>query len=595
MRENMKKVLLPFTLLVLISTSTMYAQTLMDYVLQVRGDTLVIKDFIDMVQKSNSLANALNLDTSNVPAGRVYVLKANGYYPLATNITTTSKRPTIIVGADATPLVNNKNASSAPPVICGSTIEGQTSNTGQIGFSNDLTIKNCGIIPAASDGTLGWQFFGCNAPNCKVLLQNDLFERTRWIFMTADKPGTKLFWKDCYFVNMSGQACRRNGGVFDGFSNMDTVLVENCTHIMAQGSMYKFRNYVYNRIIFNHNTFINCGGSVFESLGYESMMSITNNIFVNSNVQPFMKAVLGDWGETDADTLVTGLVNVRDFPDATFPVVPRKILVEGNVVYWDPKLANMDSILDAKAVNGYTAWQSQMVTMNTRSQAMFDNNASYPYLTEGVWYKELPTFTDSKNLLTSQLDSMKAFSVGSVDLSSANIMPDWRLVNVGPDFYIYSDWPIPVDLSYSNADLLKGATGGFPVGDLNWFPAKKATWAAQRDAENAAISNALNSGTKTITSVGEVGGHAVEFRLQQNYPNPFNPSTSIEFTLPVQSNVELKVFNLLGQEVATLAHGILPAGNHSVKFDATNLSTGVYLYRITAGSYVSTRKMLLLK
>jgi Secretion system C-terminal sorting domain len=592
----MKKILLPFMLLVLISTSRICAQTLMDYVLSVKGDTLVIKDFSDMGQKSNSLTNALNLDTLNVPAGRVYMLKANGYYPLATNITTSTKRPTVIVGADPTRLVNNKNANSAPPVICGSTIEGQGSNTGQLSFANDLTVKNCSIIPAASDATLGWQFFGCSAPNCKVTLENDYFEHTRWIFLTADKPGTKLFWKDCYFVNMSGQACRRNGGVFDGFSNMDTILVENCTHIMAQGSMYKFRNYVYDRIIFNHNTFLNCAGSVFESLGYESNMSITNNIFVNSNVQPFMKYVAGDWGEVDADTLVTGLVNVRNFPDATYPVVPRKILVEGNVIYWDSRFNDMNTTLDTKKVNGYTAWQSQMVTMNTRSQTMFDDNAKYPYLTEGVWYKELPTFTDSKDLLTAQVDSLKAFCVSTVDINSTNVLADWRKVYIGSDYYIYSDWPIPVDLSYTNADLLKGATGGFPVGDLNWFPDKKATWVAQRDAENAAITNALNSGTTTIaTAVHEVGNLPGTFQLQQNYPNPFNPSTTISFSLSRAANTSLKVYDMLGREVATLVNGYTPSGSHDVQFKATNLASGFYFYKLTSGSFTEVKKMMLLK
>lgn len=592
----MKKLLIPFLLLVLISTSTMYAQTLMDYVLQVKGDTLVIKDFQDMSQKSNSLTNALNSDTINVPAGRVYMLRANGYYPLATNITTTTKRPTVIVGEDGTRLVNNKNANSAPPVICGSTIEGAGSNTGKITFSNDMTMKNVSLMPAASDGTLGWDLIECGAPNCKVVFENDLFEHTRWVFLTADKPGTKLFWKDCYFVNMSGQACRRNGGVFDGFSNMDTVLVENCTHIMAQGSMYKFRNYVYNRIIFNHNTFINCGGTVFENLGYESNMSITNNIFVNSNLQPFQKYVAGDWGEVDADTLVTGLVNVRDFPDNTYTVVPRKILVEGNVIYWDSRFNDMNTTLNTNKVNGYTAWQSQMVTMNTRSQAKFDDNVHFPYLTEGVWYKELPTFTDSKNLLTTMVDSLKSFSVKTVDINSADILVDWRLVFIGAAYYIYSDWPIPVDLSYSNADLLTGATGGFPVGDLNWFPAKKALWAAQRDAENTAITTALNAGTKTIaTDVDKVEDLPIAFQLQQNYPNPFNPSTKITFSLAHSANTSLKVFDMLGREVATLVNGYTVSGTHDVQFNAMNLASGIYYYKLTSGNFTEVKKMVLLK
>jgi hypothetical protein len=100
---------------------------------------------------------------------------------------------------------------------------------------------------------------------------------------------------------------------------------------------------------------------------------------------------------------------------------------------------------------------------------------------------------------------------------------------------------------------------------------------------------------KTPTGISQLPGVAKAFKLEQNYPNPFNPSTQIEFSIPVASQVELKVYNILGQEVATLVNESLKAGNHAVKFDASHIATGVYLYRITAGTFVSTKKMLLLK
>ncbi|OIP60358.1 MAG: hypothetical protein AUK34_06455 [Ignavibacteria bacterium CG2_30_36_16] len=89
-----------------------------------------------------------------------------------------------------------------------------------------------------------------------------------------------------------------------------------------------------------------------------------------------------------------------------------------------------------------------------------------------------------------------------------------------------------------------------------------------------------------------------EFTLSQNFPNPFNPSTTIAFSIPVASYVNLKVFDILGREVVTLINGNLDAGKHSVNFDAASaggLSSGLYLYQLNAGSFSSAKKMNLLK
>jgi photosystem II stability/assembly factor-like uncharacterized protein len=83
--------------------------------------------------------------------------------------------------------------------------------------------------------------------------------------------------------------------------------------------------------------------------------------------------------------------------------------------------------------------------------------------------------------------------------------------------------------------------------------------------------------------------------LEQNYPNPFNPSTTIEFDLPKTSEVTLKIFNILGEEIATLVSDRLTAGNYSYEWDAGNMSSGVYLYRLEAGEYVETLKMVLMR
>ena len=86
-----------------------------------------------------------------------------------------------------------------------------------------------------------------------------------------------------------------------------------------------------------------------------------------------------------------------------------------------------------------------------------------------------------------------------------------------------------------------------------------------------------------------------KFELSQNYPNPFNPNTSIKFSIPAAGNVKLTVYNLLGQEVRTLVNGFTTAGSHAINFNAENLSSGIYLYKIEANDFIQTRKMTLLK
>ena len=111
---------------------------------------------------------------------------------------------------------------------------------------------------------------------------------------------------------------------------------------------------------------------------------------------------------------------------------------------------------------------------------------------------------------------------------------------------------------------------GYPAGDPYWF-----------------------SGLTAVKQ--HVASLATVFTLAQNYPNPFNPSTQIDFSIPQQSNVQLKVYNTLGQLVATLVNGNLSAGMHSVNFDARNLASGLYIYRLSAGNFTSVKKMMLLK
>jgi hypothetical protein len=86
-----------------------------------------------------------------------------------------------------------------------------------------------------------------------------------------------------------------------------------------------------------------------------------------------------------------------------------------------------------------------------------------------------------------------------------------------------------------------------------------------------------------------------EFSLSQNYPNPFNPVTTIKFDIPINSIVRLKLYNILGEEVITLVNEEKSTGSYKIEFDATALPSGIYFYRLQAGSYIETKKMVLLR
>jgi hypothetical protein len=98
----------------------------------------------------------------------------------------------------------------------------------------------------------------------------------------------------------------------------------------------------------------------------------------------------------------------------------------------------------------------------------------------------------------------------------------------------------------------------------------------------------------TLGSVADQENAPREYLLAQNYPNPFNPSTTIKYELPKSSDVRLNVFDILGREVSVLVNERRDAGVHEVKFDATGLSSGVYFYRLRAGNFVRTKKLLLM-
>jgi hypothetical protein len=182
-----------------------------------------------------------------------------------------------------------------------------------------------------------------------------------------------------------------------------------------------------------------------------------------------------------------------------------------------------------------------------------------------------------------------AASVGFFNALATATLTDWQTAS-GQDA---NSTFAPVEF-VSTTDL---RVTGASIGDQNLAGIPIAAVPTDIDGNVRSLENPYKGAFESdaITTSMEQLQTAQEFKLNQNYPNPFNPTTTISFVLPTASNVTLQVYTVTGQLVATLVNESRAAGEHSVNFNASNLSSGVYIYRITAGSFTQTQRMTLVK
>ncbi|GLR17903.1 T9SS type A sorting domain-containing protein [Portibacter lacus] len=195
---------------------------------------------------------------------------------------------------------------------------------------------------------------------------------------------------------------------------------------------------------------------------------------------------------------------------------------------------------------------------------------------------------------------------------------DWRIpspvtfdANSAPSL---SNWPPAFDLSYSNSGLQTAGTDGLPLGDLNWFPEKKAEYLANRDAFIADIRDSMLNAqlfydpetmdntpliTELSSSVKELRDPS-QLNSAGNFPNPFTDITTIKFGIKQQSDVTLSVYDLVGKKIYESSQDGLAPGSYVFNFNGANLSSGTYFYKINAvgkngQNYVASKKMILSK
>lgn len=234
-------------------------------------------------------------------------------------------------------------------------------------------------------------------------------------------------------------------------------------------------------------------------------------------------------------------------------------------------------------------------------------------------------FADNKYYVTSSTTSASAVKIGIFDSTGAYIGPFTsrdstrfcqQIVKLNDGNFAVSAFSIPgvgIQIFSSNGTFIKVLTGVsnnrgvYQLGNGN-FVTTNATGLYEIDDTTGALVRTILSGSTVFSGqyitkyvpgpvTGISGNKTVidDFKLMQNYPNPFNPVTKINFDVPKQSKVMLTVFDVLGREIKTIVNADLTAGSYSYDFDAGNLSSGVYFYKLSADNFSAVKKMVLLR
>jgi hypothetical protein len=356
-----------------------------------------------------------------------------------------------------------------------------------------------------------------------------------------------------------------NGRPFDlRNTSIDSVIIRNCIFTDGTDRIVRHHSSVggIKLFIFDHNTIVNVLSThgCLELGKVGTKVSITNNLFGDNFVlgrdstDDVRLAEFGDANEKEPNGK-NKMTFVSTVPDSAGQVVSTAYVVRNNYYAVTPAVQTWYNSKSALGIGN-------LVTLTN-------------YINKKLGADSVTAFKKDTIAFTLSTKNLVPFATWYNDPAGANR----KKVNTGFDAtkdFQRSDWTYYLDtmkLTYpTTRPAYKGADGGQPAGSL--MP-----W------------------NLTVLGVGTAHGQSVpqEFSLNQNYPNPFNPSTIISYQLPSNNHVSLKVYDMIGREVATLVNEVKEAGSYEATFNASKLSSGIYFYQLKSGQFSSVKKMMLIK
>lgn len=499
-----------------------------------------------------------------VDENTIYILRKDGVYWLDATITGTGY-----------PIhIEAEEGEGHPPIIRPAvSLTGASSKLFQP--RGDFTIKGLYLSHIDGQGALQKNIIRAAGENARIIIDNCWFDYDEQSFVRVDNNNQKI-----YISNSMGRNIGRNDGSGNGrFIDTrgiptDSIIIENTTFYNLQGNPLATRgNGLVNYYKFNHNTLVDIAGNF--DLSQVIELEFTNNLFTNVGHKGtgYFSSGLTDIGVFRFDSVneIEGLSDSDRrlyFGYNNFERNIDELQLEGHGFLMGPYRDEIQSIFDSTADtlrNNYPVFDSTATALLEQDILVLQNNIVENE--SNLNYKDRPSFQkvyefwEHAIYTPNDIDNYPLMWDNADNRANGSSTADWR------------------NFTYStSSESYTAAQGGFPLGDLNWFPSKKQEW------ENTTVSN-----EEEVLSVKE-------FNLLQNYPNPFNPTTNITFELNTADVVSIEVFDMLGRRVQEIANDRYAKGSHTVTFTAEGLSSGIYIAQMsTSSGFSKTMKMTLLK
>ncbi len=450
-----------------------------------------------------------------------------------------------------------------PPIVASTAGSNGEIQLIQFKFFQNAYIKNiiCQMTPPSGNGESNAAFF-CSGEGKNYEFDNVRVEWGLWTGIVTEKPVNKVVIRNCYFRNQMHKTNIWNGRGFGFYQEnpADTVIMQNNTFFNMNSFAFfaDISSIPPNYFLFDHNTIVNTMKFPLHSFWLPNAI-VTNNIFYNTH----------SYGETsqdkvgqDPDLLDYGIINISPIPSDLIEYYgiqegDRKYLVKNNgyfhidpiKVYWQ------------EYGLGPTIW------MNSRTMDMFGDDAAYPYLDGQAPIVGDPGFVEPGDAHQDMIKWMK----NKRDLKGNTY---WGWDPDGDKFLV--TWPFPEDLSYTNEEMLTAASGGFPLGDLNWFKDQKEAWE-----------------TWMLTATNDISP-ATDIRSLDVTPNPASHEVEIDFELAQAGHIDISIFDLSGHKVEKIFSDFQSSGKNSFFWTIpATLNSGIYLIRITDKKGIKVKQLVI--